>query len=69
MQVLKSIWKAEPVASANAIAMALEAIIVAAIAFGVDISADQKTALTAMVIALGQTIATIIGRSQVSPTK
>lgn len=57
----------EPVAVANSIAAVIESAIVLGIAFGVDVTPEQIASITAFVIVLGQSVATIVGRSKVSP--
>ena len=63
------IIKEEPVAVFNAIAGVIEAGLVLAIAFGLDVSPEQLAAITTVIVSVGQTMATILGRARVSPTR
>lgn len=54
-----SVWENEPVAVSGLVTVLLDA----AVAFGAPISDDQKTAVIAIVSAIG----VLIARSQVSP--
>ena len=57
----------EPVAVANSTAAFIEAGIIVGIAFGVDVTPEQIAAISGFVIVGGQTLATLVGRSKVSP--
>lgn len=57
----------EPVAIANSVAALVELILIAAIAFGLDLTTEQVVAITAVIVGVGQTVATIFGRSRVTP--
>lgn len=52
----------EPVAIANSVAAFVETILVALIAFGFELSGEQVAGITAVIIAGGQTAATIFAR-------
>lgn len=57
----------EPVAIANAVAALVETVLILAIAFGLDLTPEQMAGTLAVIIAVGQTAATLVGRSKVSP--
>ena len=52
-------WNREPVA----VVALIEAVVILAVAFGVDLSAEQMAAIMAVVVAFGA----VVQRSQVSP--
>lgn len=57
----------EPVAVANAVAGFVELLLVALIAFGLDLTAEQVAAVTAVIIGAGQVAATLYARPKVTP--
>ena len=61
------ILRREPVAVANAVAALIEAGIIVAVTFGADITPEQTAAIGAFVVVAGQTVATLVGRSKVTP--
>jgi len=55
----------EPVAIINSVTAAIQAVIVAFVAFGLDLSSDQIGAIMGAVIAVGAVVQTIMARNRV----
>lgn len=55
----------EPIIIVNSIAAAIEAVILAGVAFGLEVTVEQLGAISVAVVAVGQAVATVIGRGRV----
>jgi len=57
----------DPVVVAGAIAALIESVLVLAITFGLEVSAEQLGAITVVIIGFGSTVASLVGRKRVTP--
>lgn len=64
---VKMAWANEPIVIINSVMTVIQAVIVMLVAFGLDISEEQKGSIIAVSVAIGGIITALYGRSQVTP--